>query len=82
MNPKAKSAWSDFASVENFTGTAAPRPVKFADINANNKVLDVACDTGVVALTAARCGAFVTGAELTPVLIKRARENSKKLTWM
>ena len=57
MKQKVKSVWSDFASMENFTGTAAPQLVKFADINANNKVLDGACGIGVVALTATRCGA-------------------------
>ena len=77
MKQKAKAVWSDFALMENFTGMAAPRLVKFADINANDTVLDVACGTGVVALTAARCGASVTGADLTPELIKRAKENSK-----
>ena len=76
MKQKEKDVWSDFASMENFTGTAAPRLVKFADINANDTVLDVACGTGVVALTAARCRAVVTGADLTPELIKRAKENS------
>ena len=77
MKQKAKAVWSDFASMENFTGMAAPRLVNFANINANDTVLDVACGTGVVALTAARCGATVTGADLTPELIKRAKENSQ-----
>ena len=65
--------------MENFTETAAPRPVNFADINANNIVLELTCGTGVVALAAARWGASVTGADLTPALIKRTRKNSKKL---
>ena len=65
--------------MENFTETAAPRPVKFADTNAKNIVLELACGAGVVALVAARWGASVTGADLTPALIKRARENSKKI---
>jgi len=40
-------------------------------------VLDVACGTGVVATTAARLGARVTGLDLTPELLDRARENSR-----
>ena len=79
MKQKAKSEWSNFASMENFTETAAPRPVKFADTNANNIVLELACGAGVVALAAARWGASVAGADLTPALIKRGRENSKKI---
>lgn len=50
-----------------------------------DRVLDVGCGTGVVALTAARLGARVTGSDLTPKLIERARENSKimslDITW-
>jgi len=40
-------------------------------------VLDVACGTGVVALTAARLGANATGIDLTPELVAHARENSE-----
>jgi len=39
-------------------------------------VLDVGCGTGVVAITAARLGARVTGVDLTPQLLTRARENA------
>jgi SAM-dependent methyltransferase len=39
-------------------------------------VLDVGCGTGVVAITAARQGARVTGVDLTPQLLTRARENA------
>jgi SAM-dependent methyltransferase len=40
-------------------------------------VLDVACGTGVVSVTAARLGARVTGLDLTPELLERARENAR-----
>ena len=39
-------------------------------------MLDVGCGTGVVAITAARLGARVTGVDLTPQLLARARENA------
>jgi SAM-dependent methyltransferase len=39
-------------------------------------VLDVGCGTGVVAVTSARLGARVTGLDLTPALLERARENA------
>jgi SAM-dependent methyltransferase len=71
-----KVAWSTFAFLENQTGTAAPHLLKFAGIRSGAKVLDVACGTGVVALTAARAGAHVNGIDLTPELIQRARENA------
>lgn len=40
-------------------------------------MLDVACGTGVVAVTAARLGAFVTGLDLTPELLAIARDNAR-----
>lgn len=71
-----KAAWANFALLENLTGTAAPHLVRFAGIRPGVSVLDVACGTGVVALTAARAGATVQGIDLTPELIARARENA------
>lgn len=71
-----KVAWASFALLEHLTGTAAPHLVRFAGIRAGAKVLDVACGTGVVGLTAARAGAQVNGVDLTPELIVRARENA------
>lgn len=71
-----KAAWSNFSILESVTGTAAPRLVRFAGIAAGVEVLDVACGTGVVALTAARLGAKVTGVDLTPELVARAKENT------
>jgi SAM-dependent methyltransferase len=71
-----KVAWSTFAQLEHLTGTAAPHLVRFAGIRAGAKVLDVACGTGVVSLTAARTGAVVHGVDLTPELIQRAKENA------
>src|SRR5580693_8965043 len=40
-------------------------------------VLDVACGTGVVAITAARAGARVRALDLSPTLLERARENAR-----
>jgi SAM-dependent methyltransferase len=71
-----KVAWASFALLESLTGTAAPHLVRFAGIRAGARVLDVACGTGVVALTAARAGAKVDGIDLTPELVVRARENA------
>jgi ubiquinone/menaquinone biosynthesis C-methylase UbiE len=51
--------------------------IKHARVSAGESVLDVACGTGVVALTAARIGARVTGLDLTPELLARARENAQ-----
>jgi len=71
----AKQGWSIFAPLEMITGSVAPRLVKYAGVERGREVLDVGCGTGVVALTAARFGAKVTGVDLTPELLVRAREN-------
>lgn len=71
-----KAAWATFALLENLTGTTAPYLVRFAGIRPGNTLLDVACGTGVVALTAARAGAKVQGLDLTPELVQHARENA------
>jgi SAM-dependent methyltransferase len=72
-----KQGWAHFAPLEVSTTGPAVRLVRHARIRAGQRVLDVACGTGVVAVTAARVGARVTGLDLTPELIARARENSK-----
>jgi SAM-dependent methyltransferase len=71
-----KVTWSGFAVLEHMTGSVAPRLVKFANVTPGAEVLDVGCGTGVVALTAARLGARVTGVDLTPELIAHAKENA------
>ena len=71
-----KVTWSGFAVLENFTASVAPKLVRFAKIRPGQAVLDVGCGTGVVALTAARAGARVTGVDLTPALVARAKEHA------
>ena len=72
-----RQGWKHFAPLEAFTTPAAARLVKFAKVGAGQNVLDVACGTGVVAITAARIGAHVHGIDLTSELLERARENAK-----
>jgi SAM-dependent methyltransferase len=72
-----KQGWAHFAPLEMITTIPAARLVKFAGVRAGQHVLDVACGTGVVAITAARMGAKVSGIDLTPELLERARSNSQ-----
>jgi SAM-dependent methyltransferase len=72
-----KQSWAHFAPLEMVTMIPAARLVSFAGVQAGQRVLDVACGTGVVSVTAARLGARVTGLDLTPELLERARHNSK-----
>lgn len=72
-----RQGWKHFAPLEAWTTTAAARLVKFARVGSGQNVLDVACGTGVVAITAGRIGARVRGLDLTPELLERARENAR-----
>ena len=77
LKEKAKVGWASFISFEALTSTAAPKLVQFSGTRQGMRLLDVACGTGVVALTASRLGVEVEGIDLTPELINRAIENSK-----
>jgi ubiquinone/menaquinone biosynthesis C-methylase UbiE len=77
LKEKAKVGWASFISFEALTSTAAPKLVQFSGATQGMKLLDVACGTGVVALTASRQGVEAEGIDLTPELISRAIENSK-----
>ena len=72
-----RAGWAHFAPLQVLTTEPAGRLVRFADIRPGNRVLDVACGTGVVAVTAARRGATVTGLDLTPQLLDVARDNAQ-----
>ena len=61
LKEKAKIGWASFISFEALTSTAAPKLVQFAGVNKGMKLLDVACGTGVVALTASRHGSRSRG---------------------
>ena len=73
---RQRDSWAHFAPVEVFTAPTAARLVRFAHVRAGQRVLDVATGTGVVALSAARLGAEVTGLDLSPALLERARDNA------
>lgn len=72
-----KQGWAHFSPLEAVTIPQAARLVRHAKVKAGDRVLDVGCGTGVVAITAARLGANATGLDLTPELLERARENAR-----
>lgn len=51
--------------------------VERTGVSPGDRVLDVGCGTGTVAITAARRGAHVTGLDITPELLERARKNAE-----
>ncbi len=80
-----REGWSHFSPLAVFTTPPAARLVRFSGAKAGDRVLDVGSGTGVVAITAARLGAVVTGSDLTPELLEFARENAAiagvEVTW-
>lgn len=71
-----REGWASFAPLELMTTPPAAKLVHFAGIKSGERVLDIGCGTGVVAVTAAQRGAQVTGLDLTPALLERARYNA------
>lgn len=71
-----RKSWAHFAPLEVNTTPTAAQLVRHAGVRSGQSVLDVACGTGVAAVTAARAGARVTGLDLTPELLEHARENA------
>ncbi|HEU4937794.1 MAG TPA: methyltransferase domain-containing protein [Vicinamibacterales bacterium] len=71
-----KAGWAFFAPLQTFTTVPAARLVEHAAIRSGMRVLDVACGTGVVSVTA-RMGARVTGLDLTPELRDVARTTAR-----
>ena len=80
-----KEGWAKFTPLEVVTTPAAAHLVRHAAVKQGMHVLDVGCGTGVAAITAARLGATATGADLTPALLERARQNARiaevKIDW-
>jgi len=76
MKQRQREMWASFAPTATFTTPVAAHLVEFARIGAGETVLDVGTGTGVVAITAARLGAVVTGLDLTPPLLAVARESA------
>ncbi len=71
-----REAWKSFAPLAQITTPTAAKLVHFAGIRPGQNLLDVGCGTGVVAITARRAGAIVTGLDLTPELLAVAKENA------
>jgi SAM-dependent methyltransferase len=72
---KQRELWAlgNFGELAVFTTPVAGQLVRFAQVSSGQVVLDVGTGTGVVAISARRLGAKVTGLDLTPELLAQAR---------
>jgi SAM-dependent methyltransferase len=77
LKGRQREMWSSFAPTATFTTPVAAQLVAFAGVAAGEDVLDVGTGTGVVAVTAARAGARVSGLDLTPALLEQAGINAR-----
>lgn len=77
IKARHREMWASFAPTAAFTTPVAAHLVEFVEVKHGETVLDVGTGTGVVAITAARAGALVTGLDLTPALLDVARENAR-----
>lgn len=85
---QAKRVWSTGSYADTATQflPMAGQLVDRAAVSPEDHVLDIGCGTGIVAITAARRGADVTGLDLTPSMLDLARENAEvagvdEITW-
>jgi ubiquinone/menaquinone biosynthesis C-methylase UbiE len=77
LKTRQREMWASFAPTAIFTTPVAAHLVEFVQVKLGDMVLDSGTGTGVVAITAARAGASVTGLDLTPALLDVARENAR-----
>jgi ubiquinone/menaquinone biosynthesis C-methylase UbiE len=70
-----REGWKHYAALQVHTTRTAAHLVRVAGVAKGQRVLDVACGTGSVAITARLGGAQVQGIDLTPELLERARQN-------
>ncbi|RFF27437.1 MULTISPECIES: class I SAM-dependent methyltransferase [unclassified Wenzhouxiangella] len=75
LKERLHATWTagDYGKVAEGLEEGARRFFRRLDLNPGERVLDVACGSGQVALLAAASGAKVTGVDLAPVWIEQAR---------
>ena len=75
---RTRHVWSvgDYARIAEGFANGAAGFVRRLQLSADQRVLDVACGTGNLALPAARAGARVTGIDIAPRLLEQARRHA------
>jgi SAM-dependent methyltransferase len=80
LKTRLRATWiaGDFGEIAKYYADQAEEFVGRLGLKEGTKVLDVACGTGNLALSAARAGASVTGVDIAPNLVEQARENARR----
>lgn len=79
LKTKLKATWiaGDFGQIAQAYPEGAAEFIERLDLQVGEKVLDVACGTGNLAIPAARAGAIVTGVDIAPNLVEQARKRAQ-----
>lgn len=80
LKAKIKSTWTsgDFGQIAKSYAPSAAEFVARLGFGPSERVLDVACGTGNLAIPAAKTGATVVGQDIAPNLLEQARAWAKK----
>jgi SAM-dependent methyltransferase len=78
MTDRVRAVWTsgDFGRIAKGYERGACEFIARLGLEASDRVLDIACGTGNLALPAARTGAAVSGIDIAPNLISQARANA------
>ena len=78
LKQKAKATWAlgSYTDIATLISPMSAHLVRAASVYDGEHVLDVACGTGITAITACRAGAKVIGLDITPELLERAKEEA------
>ena len=79
LKTKLRATWiaGDFGEIAKYYASQAEEFIGRLGLKPGMTVLDVACGTGNLAIPAAKTGADVTGVDIAPNLVEKARENAK-----
>src|SRR4051794_23699721 len=79
LTARTKATWmaGDFGKIAKSYAPGAVEFINRLNSRSGDRVLDVACGTGNLAIPAARTGAHVTGIDIAPNLIEQAQEQAR-----
>lgn len=80
LTERVRATWTtgEFGRIAKGYERGAGEFIARLGIEVGERLLDVACGTGNLAIPASRCGAFVTGVDIAPNLIEKAKVNAEQ----